>query len=103
MGYYNRDFEINEEKTADFLTNAVSKITTEEDIDTLLELVKLFKKNVPLSRRKYVIAYMLKESLKHYHFFSKSNNRNGRNNDRSRDNRSSCRGAPVRVSERAHP
>lgn len=88
MGYYNRDFEINEEKTADFLTNAVSKITTEEDIDTLLELVKLFKKNVPLSRRKYVIAYMLKESLKHYHFFSKSNNRNGRNNDRSRDNRS---------------
>ena len=88
MGYYNnRDFEVNEEKTADFLTNAVSKITTEEDIDTLLELVKLFKKNVPLSRRKYVIAYMLKESLKHYHFFSKSNNRNGRNNDRSRDNR----------------
>ena len=31
MGYnnYNRGFEINEEKTADFLVNAVEKITTE--------------------------------------------------------------------------
>ena len=73
MGYnnYNRGFEINEEKTADFLVNAVEKITTEEDIDTLTELIKLFKKSVPLSRRKYVTAYMLKEALKHYHSFGK--------------------------------
>ena len=73
MGYnnYHREFEINEEKTADFLVNAVEKITTEEDIDTLTELIRLFKKNVPLSRRKYVTAYMLKEALKHYHSFSK--------------------------------
>ena len=73
MGYnnYNRGFEINEEKTADFLVNAVEKITTEEDIDTLTELIRLFKKNVPLSRRKYVTAYMLKEALKHYHSFAK--------------------------------
>ena len=73
MGYnnYNRGFEINEEKTADFLVNAVEKITTEEDIDTLTELIKLFKKNVPLSRRKYVTAYMLKDALKHYHSFGK--------------------------------
>ena len=74
MGYnnYNRGYEINEEKTADFLANAVEKITTEEDIDTLTELIKLFKKNVPLSRRKYVTAYMLKDILKHYHSFGKN-------------------------------
>lgn len=86
MGFYNRDFEVNEEKTADFLQNAVSRITTQEDIDTLTELIKLFKKNVPLSRRKYVTAYMLKETLKHYRFFGKTNNRNGRNNDHGHEN-----------------
>ena len=83
MGYnnYNRGFEIDEEKAAEFLENAVEKITTEEDIDTLVELAKLFKKYVPLTRRKYVIAYMLKESLKHFHSFGRFG-RNSRNNDR---------------------
>ena len=86
MGYnnYNRGFEIDEEKAAEFLENAVAKITTEEDIDTLVELAKLFKKYVPLTRRKYVIAYMLKESLKHFHSFGRnarnSNRFGGRNN-----------------------
>lgn len=89
MGYrnFNREFEIDEEKAAEFLENAVEKILTEEDIDTLVELGKLFKKNVPLTRRKYVIAYMLKESLKHFHSFGRGS-RNGRNmNGRGRDNR----------------
>lgn len=83
MGYnnYNRGFEIDEEKAAEFLENAVEKITTEEDIDTLVELAKLFKKYVPLTRRKYVIAYMLKEALKHFHSFGRGS-RNARNNDR---------------------
>ena len=51
MGYrnFNREFEIDEEKAAEFLENAVEKILTEEDIDTLVELGKLFKKNVPLT------------------------------------------------------
>ncbi len=81
MGYnnYNRGFEIDEEKTAVFLENAVEKILTEEDIDTLVDLGKLFKRYVPLTRRKYVIAYLLKESLKHFHSFAR-NGRNGRNN-----------------------
>lgn len=75
MAYYNnnRGFEINENKTAELLTGAVEKITTEEDIDTLTELIKLFKKNVPLTRRKYVVAYLLKETLKHYHSTGKFN------------------------------
>lgn len=78
MGYnnYNRGFEINEDKTADLLVNAVEKITTEEDIDTLTDLIKLFKKNVPLTRRKYVTAYLLKEALIHYHPYGKNHNKN---------------------------
>ncbi|MCQ2576056.1 MAG: DbpA RNA binding domain-containing protein [Treponema sp.] len=92
MGYnnYNRDFEIDEEKTAEFLQNAVEKITSEEDIDILTDLIKLYKKNVPLTRRKYVIAYLLKEALKHYHSSSnfKNNRKNNRNrNENRRDNR----------------
>ena len=81
MGYkdYNRGFEIDEEKAAEFLGSAVDKIMTEEDIDTLVDLSKLFKKYVPLTRRKYVIAYLLKESLKHFHSFNRGGrtNRNG--------------------------
>ena len=79
---YNRGFEINEEQTAEFLEASVEKITTEEDIDTLVELAKLFKKYVPLSRRKYVIAYMLKESLKHFRFFGRGGRNAGRYNSK---------------------
>ena len=91
MGYnnYNREFEVNDEKTAAFLEQAVRKITTEEDIDTLTELIKLFKKYVPLSRRKYVTAYMLKETLKHFHSFTPRNarNLNSRNNHSRNESR----------------
>ena len=79
-----RDFEINEEKTAAFLENAVTKINTGEDIDTLSTLIKLFKKNVPLSRRKYVTAYLLKEALKHYHYFA-HNNKSSKNANQNRN------------------
>ena len=87
MGYknFNREFEIDEEKAAEFLENAVEKILTEEDIDTLVELAKLFKKNVPLTRRKYVIAYMLKESLKHFHSFGRGGRNNRNDSRRNRD------------------
>lgn len=89
MGYnnYNRDFEINEEKTASYLQEVVEKINTEEDIDTLTELISLFKKSVPLTRRKYVSAYLLKEALKHYRSFNGKNNAktNGRNVQKNRN------------------
>ena len=70
---FSRDFEINESKIAEFLNNAVEKINTEEDIDTLTELISLFKKNVPLTRRKYVTALLLKEALKHNHSYLRGN------------------------------
>ena len=65
---FNREFEINEAQIADYLANATDRVKTTENVDILSDLNKLFKKNVPLTVRKYVIAYMLKESLKHYHF-----------------------------------
>lgn len=79
MGY-NRDFEINEEQIADFLANAADRVKTTENVDLLADLNKIFKQNVPLTLRKYVIAYMLKESMKHYHSFgmNKKDLRNGR-------------------------
>ena len=58
--YNNRDFEINETQLADFLENATDKVKTTEDAEVLSDLAKLFKKNVPLNLRKYVIAYLLK-------------------------------------------
>lgn len=87
MGYnnYRNEFQLDEEKASEFLKNAVEKITTEEDIDTLTDLVKIYKKNVPLTRRKYVIAFLLKEALKHYHSFG--NNRHNVDRNRRHDER----------------
>lgn len=83
MGF-NREFEINENQVADFLQNATDKVKTTENVDMLTDLAKLFKQNVPLTLRKYVIAYMLKDALKHYHSYG--NNRYDRN-DRNAKNR----------------
>ena len=79
---FNRDFELNEAQLEDFLSNATERVRTSENVDLLSDLNKLFKKNVPLTVRKYVIAYLLKEALKHYHPFN--NNRRDRfdRNDR---------------------
>ena len=92
---FNREFEINEAQLEDFLKNATDKVRTSENVDLLSDLNKLFKKNVPLTVRKYVIAYLLKEALKHYHPFNgrrerfernDRNERNGRNNRQERNN-----------------
>lgn len=85
MSYNRREFEINEEQIAAYLSMAENKVKTTENIDILSDLNKLFKKNVPLSVRKYVVAYMLKESLKHFHSFSpRHQERNERGNRRER-------------------
>lgn len=84
---FNRDYEINEKQVASFLENATEKVKSTEDVDTLASLVKLFKKNVPFSLRKYVIAYMLKELLKNYRSYN--NHRNERNDRNDRNNKKS--------------
>ena len=79
---YNREFEINEDQIADYLANAANRVKTTENVDILSDLNKLFKKNVPLTLRKYVIAYMLKDSLRHYHFSSHRRSERGERTDR---------------------
>ena len=73
---FNREFELNEAQLEEFLQSATNRVRTSENVDLLSDLNKLFKKNVPLTVRKYVIAYLLKEALKHYHPFG--NNRRDR-------------------------
>ena len=88
---FNRDFEINEAQLEEFLKSATDRVRTSENVDLLSDLNKLFKKNVPLTVRKYVIAYLLKEALKHYHPFNRRErfDRNERldRNDRNQRNR----------------
>ena len=84
---FNREFEINEEQLEDFLKNATERVRTSENVDLLSDLNKLFKKNVPLTVRKYVIAYLLKEALKHYHPFNNRRDRFERSDRNSRFDR----------------
>ena len=89
---FNREFEINESQLEEFLTNATEKVKTSENVDLLSDLNKLFKKNVPLTVRKYVTAYLLKEALKHYHSFNNRRDRfehNERNERFDRNERNS--------------
>lgn len=106
---FNREFEINEAQLEEFLTGAAERVKTSENVDLLSDLNKLFKKNVPLTLRKYVIAYLLKEALKHYHPFNnrrdrfERNERNDRNdrNQRQRQERNFRQERTERVSEPA--
>lgn len=83
---FNREFKINEDQVAEFLESATDKVKTTENVDMLSDLNKLFKKNVPLTVRKYVIAFLLKESLKHYHSFGNSRRDHNERNDRNEKN-----------------
>ncbi|MCF0241640.1 MAG: DbpA RNA binding domain-containing protein [Treponema sp.] len=87
--YNNRRFELNEEQAAAFLENAVNKVRSDADVDSLAELNKMFKKNVPFSLRKYVTAYLLREALKHDHSFRPS--RFERNNSKRNEVRENLR------------
>ena len=83
---FNHEFEINENQLAEYLQQATERVRTTENVDILADLNKLFKKNVPLTVRKYVIAYMLKESLKRYRSFGGSGRDNGDRDERNRRN-----------------
>lgn len=64
---YNRDSEIDMDSVALFLKDAVEKIRTQENPDILNDLKKVFKKNVPLTMRSYLAAYLIKDQMKHFH------------------------------------
>ncbi|MBQ0039653.1 MAG: DbpA RNA binding domain-containing protein [Treponema sp.] len=76
----NRDgFSINEEQVAAFLADAVRRVesSSDSDIETLKAFKKLFKKNVPFSRRSYVAAMLIKNATSG--FRSNRINREGKN------------------------
>ena len=60
MAYVRHENELNMDQVAAFLQDAVEKVKASPD--EYEELVKVFKKNVPLMIRKYVSAYLLKQA-----------------------------------------
>lgn len=65
MAYNNREnSSINEEQVAAFLADAVKSVesSSDSDIEVLKKIKKLFKKNVPFSRRSYVAALLIKNA-----------------------------------------
>ena len=56
--------DVNEEQIASFLLDALKSVETasESDINALNEIKKIFKKNIPFFRRKYVAAYLIKQA-----------------------------------------
>lgn len=70
---YNRNTEIDMESVAAFLQDTVEKIRSEKNPEVLDELKKVFKKNVPLTLRSYVAAYLIKNEMRHFHGKYRSN------------------------------
>lgn len=60
---YNNNNALTEEQIVSFLQNAVNSVesATQQDIEEFNLIKRLFAKNVPLMRRKYVAAYIVKQ------------------------------------------
>lgn len=99
---YKHEREIDMNEVAAFLSDAVSKVKTEEDVDVLNQLKKVFKKNVPFSLRTYVAAYFAKELMSGRGRFH--SRRSNRFEDRSRheEHHSFEKNSDFPVEERIH-
>ncbi len=87
MAYNNRESSsINEEQVAAFLADAVRRVesSSDSDIEALKIFKKLFKKNVPFSRRGYVAALLIKNASG---FRSNRFNRDNNKKDRFANNK----------------
>ncbi|MBP5752191.1 MAG: hypothetical protein J6W60_04945, partial [Treponema sp.] len=62
MAYNNH--AVNESQIASFLVDALKSVegSSVAEIEALNEIAKMFKKNVPFSKRKYVSAYLIKQA-----------------------------------------
>ncbi|MGI5172995.1 DbpA RNA binding domain-containing protein [Treponema sp. OMZ 840] len=67
---FQSDVSIIKERFETILARAVTEVKTEEDPLVLNEYKKLFKKNVPLSLRSYVAAYIIKQLASGFSFQS---------------------------------
>ena len=61
---YSEKTVVNEDQIASFLADALKQVqnASEADVQALNQIKKLFKKNVPFSRRSYVAAYLIKQA-----------------------------------------
>ena len=87
MAYNNRESSsINEEQVAAILADAVRRVesSSDSDIEALKTFKKLFKKNVPFSRRGYVAALLIKNASG---FRSNRFNRDNNKKDRFANNK----------------
>jgi len=83
---YNNDYAVNEEQIAAFLSDAVKSVeqgASNSDIEALKEIKKLFKKNVPLSRRNYVTAWLIKAATSRGRFSTRDRSDRFQGRDRN--------------------
>src|SRR5574344_2064059 len=76
---------INEEQIASFLSDALSRVEADSDPETLNLLKKIYKKNIPFSRRMYVAAWLVKQATNGGSRGASRFGRNDRNDRFSRD------------------
>ncbi len=98
MAYNNRHEAnvLNEDMVAAFLKDMVARVESSSDseIETMKKLKKLFKKNVPFSRRSYVAALLIKNATNGYKgnkFRNNDNQKFNRNEKNERFNNSNNR------------
>ena len=102
MAYNNH--AVNENQIASFLVDAVKNVegSSVAEIESLNEIAKMFKKNVPFSKRKYVSAYLIKQATGGRRFGRDRNDRNDRFN-RDRNERPERRERSERIERDDHP
>lgn len=103
MAYNNH--AVNENQIASFLMDALKNVegASNAEIDSLNEIAKMFKKNVPFSKRKYVSAYLLKQASGGRRFSRDRNDRNDRFASRDRNERPERRERTERIERDDHP
>ena len=103
MAYNNH--AVNENQIASFLVDALKNIegSSVAEIESLNEIAKMFKKNVPFSKRKYVSAYLLKLASVGRRFSRDRNDRTDRFANRDRNERMERRERSERIERDEHP
>lgn len=88
MAFNRRNEELDMDQVAAYLQDAVAKVRSGENLETLEQLKKVFKKNVPLSLRSYVAAFLLNNNRGAiYHFNSRKNREDFRSRREDRHSR----------------
>ena len=103
MAYNNH--AVNENQIASFLMDALKNVegASNAEIDSLNEIAKMFKKNVPFSKRKYISAYLLKQAAGGRRFSRDRNDRNDRFASRDRNECPERRERTERIERDDHP